>query len=149
MSHEMEPLHVSHPLLVTESPSTFVFCFYVCPKDSEGRSVNSSTNTAVCASRPGLCSVQTPCDVMRSPEASPATCFSAAGVRAWGIGDCIIVIRKGRPLQDTGGGQKRRGGVAGRTRAYASARTALLHICLFSQVHEIWVVDMMTGVTSG
>lgn len=139
MSHEMEPLYVSHPL----PPSTSVFCFYFCPKDSEGRSVNSSTNTAVCASSPGLCSVQTPCDVMRSPEASPATCFSAAGVRAWGNRVYIIVVSKGRPLRDTGGGQKG-------WQAPAEPALQLFYIFAFpAKIYEIWVPDMMARGTPG
>lgn len=43
-------LYVSHPL----PPSTFVFCFYFCPKDSEGRSVNSG-KTQLCVHPAQVC----------------------------------------------------------------------------------------------
>lgn len=94
----------------------------------------------MCSFRPGLCSVQTACDVTRGPEAFPATCFPAAGVGAQGhrclhhsrFGHCGLPS-KGRPLRETGGGQERRGGAAGPTRDHASAGTALSCICLLSQ----------------
>lgn len=98
------------------------------PKDNSRRSVNRSTNTAVCSCGLGLCSGQTPCDVATAPEACPATCSSAAGAGARGY-QCLRHSHFGRKRRAA----ERSWEGSATSPGPCAATTAHLYICLLRQ----------------
>lgn len=85
---------------------------------------------------------------MRAPEASPATCFSAAGVRARGIRVYIIVVLGG-PCKTQEEGRREEVAWQAALEPMLQQEQFFYIFCLLAKIYEIWVMDMMARGTPG